>query len=71
MSGLPGPWMEEEGQGADFDDSDGWCLECGEPFHLDDCGGYNPPCPCGCGCCRDHCEERRERDDDDGWEEEE
>lgn len=34
--------------------NDGWCLECGEEFHLDDTGGYNPPCPCGCGCCR-HC----------------
>lgn len=26
--------------------NDGWCLECGEEFHLDDTGGYNPPCEC-------------------------
>lgn len=25
---------------------DSWCLECGEEFHLDDTGGYNPPCEC-------------------------
>jgi len=34
---------------------DGWCVECGDAFHLDDCGGYNPPCPCGCGLCRSCC----------------
>lgn len=28
------------------------CPDCGDEFHLDDTGGYNPPCPCGCGCCR-------------------
>ncbi len=42
------------------DAPDGWCLECGETFRLDDTGGYNPPCPCGCGACRG-CH----RDDDD------
>jgi hypothetical protein len=26
--------------------NDGWCLECGEEFHFDDTGGYNPPCYC-------------------------
>lgn len=50
-------------------DDDGWCLDCGDEFHLDDCGGYNPPCPCGCGRCRDCCEERRreERGHDDWY----
>ena len=35
------------------------CSDCGDPFHFDDCGGYNPPCNCGkcdgmlCrACCR-------------------
>lgn len=32
------------------------CCECGDEFHLDDVGGYNPPCPCGCGMCRRCCE---------------
>lgn len=45
------------------DTGDGWCLECGDEFHLDDCGGYNPPCPCGCGCCRSCCPERITGDD--------
>lgn len=26
--------------------NDGYCFECGEEFHLDDTGGYNPPCEC-------------------------
>lgn len=47
---------------------DGWCVDCGEEFHLDDTGGYNPPCPCGCGLCRScHDNEAREEaewDDD-------
>jgi hypothetical protein len=29
-----------------MDTGDGWCIECGEYFHLDNCGGYNPPCRC-------------------------
>lgn len=41
---------------------DGWCVECGEEFHLDDAGGYNPPCPCGCGLCRS-CHEATEYDE--------
>ena len=28
------------------------CADCGDPFHDDDTGGYNPPCSCGCGYCR-------------------
>lgn len=35
--------------------NDGWCLECGEEFHFDDTGGYNPPCyckTCGGAVCR-------------------
>lgn len=77
MSGLPGPWMEPPPeQGAGIDDTDGWCLECGNPFHLDDCGGYNPPCPCGSRCCRsccgpDHLPGHRDDDDEDDREEEE
>jgi len=47
-------------------------MECGEDFHLDDCGGYNPPCECGeCGgaMCRSCCEAEKQvwgpdRDDD-------
>ena len=52
-----------------MDTGDGWCLECGEWFHLDDCGGYNPPCPCGCGCCRSCCPGDI-TDDDLAWDEE-
>ena len=53
---------------TDIDDIDGWCLECGDPFHLDDCGGYNPPCPCGCGRCRSCCEADRWWDEyEDGY----
>jgi hypothetical protein len=52
---------------------DGWCVDCGEEFHLDDCGGYNPPCACGfhCRSCHQHAEhedddyEYDERDEDD------
>lgn len=45
---------------------DGHCDECGDAFHLDDCGGYNPPCRCGCGRCRSCCE-ADERDDDEWY----
>jgi hypothetical protein len=48
-----------------IDDWDGWCLDCGDPFHLDDCGGYNPPCSCGCGMCRSCCEQSSRENDDD------
>lgn len=42
-------------------DGDGWCMECGDEFHLDDCGGYNPPCSCGFHCRSCHeAEEARE-----------
>lgn len=44
------------------DDEDGWCVECGDEFHLDDTGGYNPPCQ-GCGLCRSCCECDGEKDD--------
>ena len=47
-------------------DGDGWCVECGEEFHLDDVGGYNPPCSCGFHCrhCHDAVEGRFDPDDD-------
>lgn len=48
------------------DTGDGWCIECGEFFHLDDVGGYNPPCP-GCGNCRECCECHGARDEDEYW----
>lgn len=50
------------------DTGDGWCLECGDWFHLDDCGGYNPPCYCA-AChgeyCRSCCEGNVRALDDD------
>ena len=48
---------------------EGWCHDCGDSFHLDDTGGYNPPCPCGCGMCRGCCEAEKmaDRDADQGW----
>jgi hypothetical protein len=49
---------------------DGWCIECGDSFHLDDCGGYNPPCP-GCGNCRSCCECRVVNEDELPYDEEE
>ncbi len=57
------------------DTGDGWCIECGDYFHLDDCGGYNPPChKCGLcrGCCK--CDEEKYEDEfgpDDGLDDEE
>jgi hypothetical protein len=48
---------------------DGWCIECGDSFHLDDCGGYNPPCP-GCGNCRSCCECRVVNEDEPPYDEE-
>ena len=50
------------------DTGDGWCLECGEYFHLDDTGGYNPPCgckECGGAYCRSCCAAERMSDDED------
>lgn len=46
----------------DYSDEEdlGWCLDCGDTFRYDDCGGYNPPCRCGMNCrscCDHHCEE--------------
>lgn len=37
-------------------------------FHLDDCGGYNPPCRCGrCSgeICRSCCEAQHMADEED------
>lgn len=33
---------------------DGYCVECGDEFHDDDVGGYNPACR-KCGLCRSCC----------------
>ena len=59
---LPMPDEDED----DMYDGDGWCIECGEEFHLDDTGGYNPPCSCGFHCrhCHDAVEGRFDPDDD-------
>lgn len=45
-----------------------WCIDCGESFRYDDCGGYNPPCKCGAHCrdCHD-AEEREGKYLDDDW----
>lgn len=50
-------------------DTDGWCVECGEPFHYDDVGGYNPPCSCGfhCRSCHESEEREMEWDNDHDW----
>lgn len=58
--------MAEE---IDIDDDDeydgeGWCVECGDEFHLDDCGGYNPPCACGLHCRSCHEADINGPDDD-------
>ena len=51
------------------DTDDGYCLDCGDIFRLDDTGGYNPPCRCGalCRSCCEHgrCEDDPTRDDED------
>ena len=44
--------MSDPVRESEIDDLDGWCEACGDAFHLDDTGGYNPPCSCGCGLCR-------------------
>lgn len=46
--------------------NDGWCLECGDEFHLDDCGVYYPPCP-GCGLCWYCCECHEFKGDEDDY----
>ncbi len=58
---------DDEQPAQTYDDSfgDGHCFDCGDPFHLDDCGGYNPPCSCGCGCCRSCHRENELMDEDD------
>lgn len=45
----------------DDDDLD-FCVDCGDTFRYDDCGGYNPPCVCGAHCRR--CHELAQRDDE-------
>lgn len=50
-----------------WDSGDGCCAECGDFFHLDDVGGYNPLCPCGCGLCRSCHDEMNRSDVDDDW----
>ena len=45
-----------------------WCIDCGDDFRYDDCGGYNPPCECGFHCR--HCHEagaREEAEYEDAW----
>lgn len=37
-----------------------YCVDCGEDFREDDCGGYNPPCSCGAHCRSCHEAEMRE-----------
>lgn len=45
-----------------------FCYECGDEFHYDDMGGYNPPCDCGHGLCRSCCEaEKQSMMPDDDW----
>jgi hypothetical protein len=43
---LEPPEYYEEYYSGDWDA----CIECGEEFHYDDIGGYNPPCSCGLHC---------------------
>lgn len=57
--------IPDEGQGDGEYCGDGWCIECLEPFHLDDTGGYNPPCSCGFHCRSCHEHEEAGFDDDD------
>jgi len=39
-----------------------FCDHCGDEFHFDDTGGYNPPCRCGLNC-RSCCEHACVRDE--------
>lgn len=52
-------------------DDEGWCIECGDTFRYDDCGGYNPPCECGYHCRSCHAAEEARRDPDDDYERDE
>ncbi len=58
---APTPSPDDEMPDDEEYDGDGWCLECGDKFHLDDVGGYNPPCKCGMHCR--HCHEVEENGD--------
>jgi hypothetical protein len=51
----------------------GWCLDCGDTFRFDDCGGYNPPCKCGYHCrhCHEAAEGRLDPDDYDDYRDDE
>lgn len=54
----------------EFDDiDDDFCIDCGDVFHYDDIGGYNPPCSCGMHCRR--CHELAQRGDDDFFDDDE
>lgn len=57
--------FDDEFDDKDYIDDD-FCVECGDPFHYDDVGGYNPPCECGfhCRSCHEAVEGRRDPDDD-------
>lgn len=57
-------WWPDVIETDDYD-GDGWCIECGDEFHLDDVGGYNPPCSCGLHCRSCHEAEMYDRDEDD------
>ncbi len=69
-----GAWGDEGNVGDEL--NDGYCDDCGEAFHLDDCGGYNPPCNCGkCDSegrlCRACCRANMDLEGDPDWELEE
>jgi hypothetical protein len=57
------PEMFNPDEGDDLE----WCIDCGDTFRYDDCGGYNPPCACGLHCrsCHDAEESRGVYDDAD------
>lgn len=63
MFGLREWWEFDDDGYTNAIDTDGWCIECGDAFHFDDVGGYNPPCSCGLHCRS--CHEAEERDYDD------
>jgi hypothetical protein len=56
------PEIVEEGPEEIFGE---WCIDCGEDFRYDDCGGYNPPCICGAHCRS--CHEAEEREAEEGF----
>jgi len=55
--------MSENIDDDDDGEYDDFCIDCGDEFHYDDVGGYNPPCSCGMHCRR--CHELAEHGDDD------